>query len=66
MPGFTVKLHNGQTFDANHLANVEQTSGTEGRIPMLSFISNGEQKVVRADSVAEVLWHPAGVYQKAG
>ena len=63
MPSFTVKLHSGQVYDANHLAHTEQTSGTEGRIPMLTFVSNGEQRVVRADSVAEVAWHPAGIYQ---
>jgi hypothetical protein len=66
MPGFTIKLHNGQVYDANNLAHTEQNSGTEGRIPMLTFVSANEMRVVRADSVAEVLWHAAGVYQKVG
>lgn len=56
---FLVKLHNGTSFEVNHLENVCQNSGTEGRLPMLSFISNGERRVVHEATVAEVLWLPS-------
>ena len=63
---FIVKLHSGIMFEANHLENCVQNSGTEGVIPMLSFMAGGERRVVRADSVSEVVWYPTGTAAHVG
>uniref|UniRef100_A0A6M3LZ61 Uncharacterized protein n=1 Tax=viral metagenome TaxID=1070528 RepID=A0A6M3LZ61_9ZZZZ len=63
---FTIRLKNGSSYDANHLAiTVQQFFGDDGMmlgaVSMLSFSASGEQRSVYATDVESVTFDAVGV-----